>query len=358
MARTVSILCLLMQLPLAALAASITLPTPIYLEDFNSAPEGGLPAGWSRTNYSNVPLTTSNLVDLDSAPYAGWLVLDRNRFTSNFLSYTSHTPVDYSRVLSFNSANVVNGQIVTNLAAGRFVFCTSGYREGSQVQYLFSPDYNLIGRTNIYVSYHSLWEQNQDNLGAVEYSVDGGANWLPVVYMLDGPDVVTATGVDAVRTFTNTYPDVATYVDPGTGTTKGGFYGAFIATPITQALAPYISARVNDDPVESKRVELFRLVAADNKPAVRFRFAHAGTDSWYFGIDDFGLYSITPGTTPVITAAPADLNVSVGASATFTVSATGQAPLSYQWRLNGTNIPGATNATLILSSVTGTNQGV
>src|SRR5207249_3264264 len=57
-------------------------------------------------------------------------------------------------------------------------------------------------------------------------------------------------------------------------------------------LGPYLSPRVDDDPVESKRVELFRLPQADNRPNVRFRFAHAGTDSWYFGIDDFGLYSI------------------------------------------------------------------
>ena len=25
---------------------------------------------------------------------------------------------------------------------------------------------------------------------------------------------------------------------------------------------------------------------------MRFRFAHAGTDSWYFGLDNLGLYSI------------------------------------------------------------------
>src|SRR6266404_780292 len=360
MSRAISTVWLLLSLPGAAIAAPISLPAPIYLEDFNSAAEGGLPAGWSRTNFSNLPETNFNLVDLDSASYAGWLVVERSRFTTNFLAYTNHTSVDYSRVLSFDPANVVNGQTITNLATGRFVFCTSGWREGSQVQYLFSPDFNLTGKTNVYVSYHSLFEQNQDSMGAVEYSVDQGTNWLPVVYMLDGPDVITGTnGIDALKTFTNRYSDVSTYLDPGSGTTKGGYYGAFIAAASNQwqTLGPYISARVNDDPVESKRVELYRLPAAENKSAVRFRFGHAGTDSWYFGIDDFGLYAITPGT-PVITTAPADMSVSSGASATFAVSATGQGPLSYQWRLNGTNIPGATNATLILSSVSGTNQGV
>jgi len=267
-------------------------------------------------------------------------------------------PTDYSRVLSSNPANPVNGHVVTNLTQGKLVFSTSGWREGSQIQYLWSPDFNLTGRTNIYVSYHSIWEQNQDSIGALEYSVDGGAHWLPIVYMLDGPDVLTATNgtIDAFKTFTNRYTDVATNFIGGLP--YGGYYGAFIAAPITQALAPYISARVDDDPVESKRVELFRLTAADNQPAVRFRFAHAGTDSWYFGIDDFGLYSITPGALPVITNAPASFNVSLGATATFTVEAGGQPPLNYHWRLNGTDIPGATNATFVISSVNSSNQGV
>ena len=58
-------------------------------------------------------------------------------------------------------------------------------------------------------------------------------------------------------------------------------------------LGSYISARNDDNPVESKRVEIFRLPAADNQPKIRLRFAHAGTDSWYFGVDNVGLYSIT-----------------------------------------------------------------
>src|SRR5206468_4718340 len=116
MVRTFSILSLLLAAPLAIFAAPISLPLPLYFEDFNSAPEGGLPAGWSRTNYSTLSESNFDLHDLDSASYAGWLVVDRSRFTSNFLAYTSHTPTDYSRVLSFNSANVVNGQTVTNLA--------------------------------------------------------------------------------------------------------------------------------------------------------------------------------------------------------------------------------------------------
>ena len=45
---------------------------------------------------------------------------------------------------------------------------------------------------------------------------------------------------------------------------------------------------------------------------------------------------------PAITTQPASRTVTVGASVTFSVSASGAAPLRYQWRRNGANIAGAT----------------
>ncbi len=48
---------------------------------------------------------------------------------------------------------------------------------------------------------------------------------------------------------------------------------------------------------------------------------------------------------PSITTQPADATVTVGATARFTVTATGTAPLRYQWKKNGVNIPLATNPT-------------
>jgi hypothetical protein len=49
---------------------------------------------------------------------------------------------------------------------------------------------------------------------------------------------------------------------------------------------------------------------------------------------------------PTIISAPADQVLPVGATASFKVVATGVSPLSYQWRLNGANLPLATNSTL------------
>lgn len=52
---------------------------------------------------------------------------------------------------------------------------------------------------------------------------------------------------------------------------------------------------------------------------------------------------ILPGA-PSITAQPANKSVTVGQTANFTVTASGNATLAYQWRKNGANIPGATSA--------------
>jgi hypothetical protein len=106
--------------------------------------------------------------------------------------------------------------------------------------------------------------------------------------------------LDAEATLNKEHGDVANYTDDA-GTVIGGTYGAFIGAPITASLAPFIQGRVNDNRFESKRYELFRVGGADNQSKVRFRFIHAGTDSWYWGIDDFGLYAgAAPTTAPVL----------------------------------------------------------
>jgi phospholipase/lecithinase/hemolysin len=64
------------------------------------------------------------------------------------------------------------------------------------------------------------------------------------------------------------------------------------------------------------------------------------------------LLGITPSPTPsVITSQPVSQMVIVGQGATFSVTATGGG-LTYQWRKNGTPIPGATAASLTLNNVT------
>jgi uncharacterized repeat protein (TIGR03803 family) len=66
---------------------------------------------------------------------------------------------------------------------------------------------------------------------------------------------------------------------------------------------------------------------------------------------------------PAITTQPASLTRVVGTAATFSVTAAGDQPLTYQWQMNGINltnagnISGATSSTLTFSSVTMSNIG-
>ncbi len=59
----------------------------------------------------------------------------------------------------------------------------------------------------------------------------------------------------------------------------------------------------------------------------------------------------TASQSPFISAHPTSQTTSVGGSVTFTVGASGSAPLTYQWQRNGVNISGATSASYTLSNV-------
>jgi len=69
---------------------------------------------------------------------------------------------------------------------------------------------------------------------------------------------------------------------------------------------------------------------------------------YYLSRTSDALYKIVynNSTSPFITNHPADVSVSEGQAATFSVTALGSTPLTYQWQKNGSNIPGATNSTL------------
>ena len=60
---------------------------------------------------------------------------------------------------------------------------------------------------------------------------------------------------------------------------------------------------------------------------------------------------------PIIVEQPVESTVVPGVPSTFSVSATGQVPLSYQWQKNGVNINGATNASYTTSPAIGSDNG-
>src|SRR5215472_11087122 len=70
-----------------------------------------------------------------------------------------------------------------------------------------------------------------------------------------------------------------------------------------------------------------------------------------------GTVASNPATAPQIVVPPASQTVAAGQSATFSVTVTGTAPLSYQWTKNGSNISGANSASYTTPATTSADNG-
>ncbi len=317
---------------------SIKMQEPFVSEDFDGISEATLPTGWVATNRTSIDRAGFNLNDPRSDAYTNWVVISTNTLrTAKGPAPLAVPPI------------VVNGVLLTSVASNQLAYAESDSRNGNQVQMLFSPDFNCTGKTNVYLSFHSIYAQNQDSIGAVEYSIDQGTNWLPALYMLDdqneAADIIRTNGIIDIR---------ATFGTARADQAYGLAYSNFIGAPVSAALIPFVSGRINDDLVESIRVEVLRLAAADGQPMVRLRFMQAGTASWWFGIDDVGLYTIN---TPVIKTQPQSQTVDAVTPVAFTVAADSITPLTYQWKLNGVNIQNATSSTYTIASVSPADAG-
>jgi glucose/arabinose dehydrogenase len=88
-----------------------------------------------------------------------------------------------------------------------------------------------------------------------------------------------------------------------------------------------------------------------------------GTDGNLYYINRFGsvagVYKIIANNSnaPGISSQPSSLSVIQGQSATFHVSATGATPLNYEWRKNGTVIPGANSTSFNIPSTVNSDMG-
>ncbi|MFH1737824.1 MAG: hypothetical protein ABIH23_02365 [bacterium] len=234
----------------------------LFTEDFESAPIDELPAGWTAVDYSDAGGSAPEILST-------WSVQDM----SVFGGHRASTPV----------------------YEGKSAFSDSDSYNAYQEAHLFSPAINLSGITNVILTFGSNYMQNQDNIGVLEYALEGGNpdtedwygswTWLPLAYLLDIEDVrFDAEGnIDPTATFD------PTNVADGTAYSYGDYALAARTTPVAD-LAPYISPRVNDDSSESKRFEKYSLPAAANQSAIRIRWMNMGTDSWYWGVDNVQIW--------------------------------------------------------------------
>ena len=67
--------------------------------------------------------------------------------------------------------------------------------------------------------------------------------------------------------------------------------------------------------------------------------------------------TVNPDPAPSITTQPASQTITAGQTATFSVTASGTAPLAYQWQKNGTAIGGATSSSYTTPAETTSDNG-
>ena len=152
------------------------------------------------------------------------------------------------------------------------------------------------------------------------------------------PTAVTASDV--------AYPDRIAV--SWTGGLSSGYYELWRGTTNVPAAATRLSARVSTPYYED-------LSATPNQPYYYWVKGVNAAGVGAFSAGDAGLAgSITP---PVITTPPQSQTVNVGANVTFSVTASGTAPFTYQWRKGGNAIGGATASSYAITGAATTDAG-
>lgn len=282
---------------------NLVLPgSPVAGENFDSYPEASseantVPPGWVATNYTYRETEGWDLSDLTSDAYMNWVLISTN---------TVFAVED--EVLDNDKSQLVNGQPVVNWMSGNLLFVASDGRKRNipdpdggpnisvgQIQLVVSAPFNLSTATHPVLTFSSgaRLSGNKEQM-TMEYSIDKGVNWLPVIYMRNGTTVRLRPdgSFDAVAMCTETdIEQITRWPTPGVGP-KGGNFGDMIAAPISQELAPYFANR--NDGVSARRVEAIRLPKASKQSDVRLRLTHAGSCGWEWGVDNIAFYDAAP----------------------------------------------------------------
>jgi Immunoglobulin domain len=222
-------------------------------------------------------------------------------------------------------------------------------------------------------------------------------NWQPVngatsytLFYESGTTVDTLTGTKQTGV---TSPKQVTGLATGTlyafavcaanGEAESGLSNVITATPLG---TPHITTQPQSQSIVAAQSVTFSVLATgttplsyqwerngviipgDTSPALTIGSA-AITDSGSYAVvvtnsvgnvvSDSAILTVhpAPAVAPSITAQPKSDSATVGQSLTFSVTATGTPPLSYQWSQNGTAIWGATSSSYLISNVQAANAG-
>jgi hypothetical protein len=260
--------------------------TPVYSQDFESTSEFSLPTGWVQENWTDVidgSFASGETTNLgNSMELEGWTVLNTDQLTT----------------LGANRLSV------PSVVSGKCVYAESDVRSGVQMQYLYTPIFDLRNQKSIIMRFDCNYTQNQDSIAFAEYTLQGNLSnddskkiWLPLFYWVNSTEVEAAVGGVEALMYDNMINDTA------------DAYFAWIGADLsTIDFSTQIGGKIDDDQTSSKGRWDFELPKADGQQYIQIRFFQGGGGSWYFGIDNFVLGSLS------------EVQVQVPAKPSFTVS--------------------------------------
>ena len=187
------------------------------------------------------------------------------------------------------------------------------------------------------------WRKNGINISGatsssyttpVTSSADNGALYSVVV----GNNAGTATSSNATLTV-NFGPSIST--QPGSQTVNAGQTVSFgvVATGTATLAYQWTKGGTNISGATSSSYTTPATSSADNGAVYAVSISNA------YGTVTSSNATLTVITAPTVSTHPSSQTVTAGQTASFSVTASGTAPFTYQWRKNGSNISGATSST-------------
>jgi alpha-tubulin suppressor-like RCC1 family protein len=325
------------------------------------------------------PTIINNLIqnNFDNAIYNIWGASDANIFQNIIINNAGdgiYSPVPsgtrgfwvINNTISGNGGNgielggdISSCQIVNNIVVGSPAVDLGGNPQIAQFNDFFARSGNVYAAGSV-----SNLVGTGGNISADPLFVATGSN---INFSLKSNSACVNAGTNAyVRTFTHFGGGpriIAGNVDMGAYEFQPAHFLAFEAEPISQSIAGGQTASFS--------------VTAISPDALRYQWLFNGTniiganDSTYTVLNvqsnNAGVYSVVVSNTvtsvylsssnavlavsytaPLISAQPTNVAVVQGATAMFSVEATGYFPIGFQWQFQGTNISGATNSVLEL----------
>ena len=207
------------------------------------------------------------------------------------------------------------------------------------------------------------WQKNQQNISGASgatyttpatTSADSGASFRVIVSNGISPD---ATSAAATLTVTAAPVAPAITTQPQNATVMVGQTATFavVATGTAPLQYQWQKNQQNISGATSATYTTPATTAADNGATFRVIVSN-GTAPDATSSSATLTVNIAP-VAPAITTQPQNATVTVGQTATFTVVATGTAPLQYQWQKNQQNISGATSGSYTTPATTTADNG-